>query len=167
MIPRIMGSDDEIVISRPGFDATDPSLADANKIFDSDWAFGGAIIDMGIKILPTNEGVGGTHSFSFPDAGFSPTAIVFGVRLPSMYYGVGGTFVPPTLVISGEPLKVQFRDKAAPFPRIRYFPTVTTNQVILNDWLPRSAYSWETTPCRYSTSATTYYYTVGYIIFAF
>lgn len=167
MIPRIMGDDDNLVISRQGYDVTNPALADANKIFDSDWAFGGSIIDMGTKILPTNEGVGGTHAFSFPDAGFVPSAIVFGVRLPSMYYGVGGSFVPPTLVISGEPFKAQFRDKAAPFPRIRYFPRVTSNQIILNDWLPRAAYTWETAPCRFSPSDTTYYYTVGYIIFSF
>jgi hypothetical protein len=162
-----MGDADNIVISRPGKDATNPALADADKIFDSDWAFGGAIIAMGTQVLPTNEGVGGTHSFSFPDAGFAPSAIVFGVRLPSMYYGLGGANVPPTLVISGEPFKAQFRSKASPSDRYRYFPRVTNNRVILNDWLPRASYDWETTPCRYSTGSSTYYYTVGYVIFAF
>ncbi|MGN6538369.1 MAG: hypothetical protein ACTHKQ_21895 [Mesorhizobium sp.] len=92
----------DLVISKAGYDASDPNLADANKIFDSDWLFGGGIILCGRFLVPCN---GTNHVIPFPTQAEIPAAEVWTCSVPAGYFaaftGDAGTdsyveFGPPS-----------------------------------------------------------------------
>lgn len=45
---RVFISAGRLVVSEPGHDATDPTLQDEDKVFDSNWFFGSQIIENGL-----------------------------------------------------------------------------------------------------------------------
>lgn len=67
MPDRITFSPGRIVISKPGHSSSNPSLADANKIFDSNWTFAGCII-MCRVVKFTLDGSGGVRDVMYPKA---------------------------------------------------------------------------------------------------
>lgn len=109
--PRIYidGASADLVISKVGFDASNPSLADANKIFDSDWLFGGAIILCGRFLVPCD---GNNHVISFPTQAEIPAVEVWTCSVPAGYFatfsGDAGTdtfvqFGPPSTSLATGP----------------------------------------------------------------
>lgn len=48
MSNRLHLDKDHLVVAKPGFDATNASLADGDKLFDSDWLFSSTIVEAGI-----------------------------------------------------------------------------------------------------------------------
>ena len=83
MVKRLLISPGRIIFSRPGFTAS-PSLADQNKLLDSDWDFSGAIIAAGYITDPApqydnNKFVTTTTTplvITYPDPGYVPAAYV-------------------------------------------------------------------------------------------
>lgn len=92
--PRIYidGASADLVISKVGYDATSGSLADANKIFDSKWLFGGLIIMAGRFLIPCD---GNNHVIPFPEQAEIPAAELWTCSVPAGYYtwasGAAGT----------------------------------------------------------------------------
>ncbi|QDC00344.1 hypothetical protein [Mesorhizobium sp. 8] len=87
MADRILLETGRMIISQPGYNAS-PSLADANKVFDSDWAFGGAIITAGVKQFTVEDTTSGYYTIDFPTAlDYVPAVILNVVDLPTMYDG--------------------------------------------------------------------------------
>ncbi|WP_439273537.1 hypothetical protein [Pseudochrobactrum sp. HB0163] len=42
----------KLVVAKEGFNASDPSLPDGNKMFDSDWLFASTIVEAGLYLDP-------------------------------------------------------------------------------------------------------------------
>lgn len=56
MVNRVYIDGTNIVVSKAGFQASDPALANANKVFDSDWFFGGTILERKAFTFPRQSG---------------------------------------------------------------------------------------------------------------
>ncbi len=41
---------DKLVVAKEGFDASNPSLPEGNKLFDSDWLFAGNVVQAGLHV---------------------------------------------------------------------------------------------------------------------
>ncbi|QWY83577.1 hypothetical protein [Rhizobium phage RHph_X2_26] len=93
MTIRYYQTSSRVVVSKPGFDASDSGLADANKLFDSAWDFSGVLIASGTVVDPSSPASGEpffTSSTSpiiinFPDPGYVPAAYVFCEHTVSQY----------------------------------------------------------------------------------
>jgi len=75
--PRLMMNPDEIVLTKTGKDATNPALADEDKIFDSKWLFGNQILAQG-KFVDVSSHQFIMQEFAYitlPDFGFQPAVI--------------------------------------------------------------------------------------------
>ncbi|MBZ9943428.1 hypothetical protein LB533_20285 [Mesorhizobium sp. BR1-1-13] len=131
---RILLNGDRLLITKPGVDASG-SPADADKIFDSDWAFGGAIIKSGFY-EGLYEGVGGAvgnHAINFPATlDYIPSVLIFDA-LPTGAY-VGG-HLSDGLTIFG-PYLVRYNPITDPNDKRYQFATVTTSQILI-PYLPR------------------------------
>ncbi|MBZ9973517.1 hypothetical protein LB517_28205 [Mesorhizobium sp. BR1-1-12] len=134
IIPRIMLNTGRLIISKPGIDAT-ANPSDANKVFDSDWAFGGAIIASG-WYQGLYEGVGGAvgnHVINFPATlDYKPSVLLFDMVPPGSY--TGGN-LSSGLTVFG-PYLVRYNPVSDPNAKNYQFATVTTSQIII-PYLPR------------------------------
>ncbi|MCY0146144.1 hypothetical protein OEG84_25030 [Hoeflea sp. G2-23] len=65
---------DELVISKVGKDATNASLPDTDKIFDSKWLFGLQVLGSGVWTYPKE--VSTYRDFTLPDYGFQPALMI-------------------------------------------------------------------------------------------
>lgn len=50
MSNRLLLDKDHLVVAKPGHDATNPSLAEGDKLFDSSWLFSSTIVEAGIHV---------------------------------------------------------------------------------------------------------------------
>lgn len=50
MSTRLHLTKNHLVVSKQGFDADNPSLAEGDKLFDSDWLFSSTIVEVGLHI---------------------------------------------------------------------------------------------------------------------
>lgn len=50
MDAEIFMNADKLVVAKEGFDASNPSLPEGNKLFDSDWLFAGTIVEAGLHV---------------------------------------------------------------------------------------------------------------------
>lgn len=82
MSKRVLVTPGRIIISKVGFDAS-PSLDDGNKVFDSNWGFGGAILAVGTFIDPSTPMASPNQIYTrdlsnlvinFDDPGYIPAA---------------------------------------------------------------------------------------------
>jgi hypothetical protein len=102
---RVAFDADNVVISKPGQDASNPALADVNKIFDSDWLFGLQVLGSGVWTYPLE--VSTFRDFSLPDYGFQPALLIrtkarpFYLDTGSAYEYVDTTNRPATSVFTG------------------------------------------------------------------
>lgn len=138
MVKRVVLDTDNVVISKPGHDASNPALADTNKIFDSDWLFGLQVLGSGVWTYP--YGGPDEMDFSIPDYGFQP-AMLIRTKARPYYANVGteynyreGTGRPNTMVFTGVDFYYD-RDFATPQPH--RFLNNTTVRIYKND--PSSA----------------------------
>ncbi|WP_313666327.1 hypothetical protein [Shinella sp.] len=87
MARRLLMNPGRLILTKPGFDARDPGLANNQKLLDSDWNFSGVIIASGTMTDPappvdsSQEGQTATNSsapmiINFPSPGYVPAAIV-------------------------------------------------------------------------------------------
>jgi len=77
--PRLFfnGNPGRIVLSKSGYDATNPSLAEGNKIFDSDWLFSGVVALQGLIQTSLSSG-SGSFTIPFPkDLGYEPSVMAY------------------------------------------------------------------------------------------
>lgn len=75
MVQRYRESADRILLTKPGYDATNPGLADNQKLFDSNWNFSGAVIAAGtvpLSAWPSS----GVLVIPFASPGYVPAAVV-------------------------------------------------------------------------------------------
>ncbi|MER9176302.1 hypothetical protein NKH72_22240 [Mesorhizobium sp. M0955] len=88
MTDRILLSQDRLLITKPGIDASG-SPADPDKVFDSDWAFGGALIASGFQEFPydsSTNGDGGFLAIDFPAQSYVPKVVLFHAVPPTGYF---------------------------------------------------------------------------------
>lgn len=71
---RVAFDADNVVVSKPGHDASNPALADTNKIFDSDWLFGLQVLGSGVWTYPYE--ISTYRDFTLPDYGFQPALLI-------------------------------------------------------------------------------------------
>lgn len=77
MSDRILIGEEHIVVSKPGFDATNPLLDDADKVFDSDWGYNAALLFSGTAVISGPK----PHIINFPVAlDYVPAAYVWMMR---------------------------------------------------------------------------------------
>lgn len=92
MVERCIIDRDKMLISKPGFDVTDVTLGDENKIFDSRWPFVNMIIADGFyggaEYIPVD---GKTTVFPFPNTGSIPLLEI----APIPYFGSAATVGNP------------------------------------------------------------------------
>lgn len=91
MTDRILlekGASARLIISKVGYSATDPALADANKILDSDWLFGSGIVYRGFHEFDWHRG-DGNYIVNFPAQPYVPAAVVY-TAFPKDFPGGGG-----------------------------------------------------------------------------
>ena len=86
---RVAFDADNVVVSKPGHDASNPSLADVNKIFDSDWLFGLQVLGSGVWTYPLE--VSTYRDFTMPDFGFQP-ALLIRTKARPFYLDTGGSY---------------------------------------------------------------------------
>ena len=83
---------DKLVVAKEGFDASNPSLPEGNKLFDSDWLFAGTVVQAGLHIdnadyqnskksspnIPTNEQTGWSNVqvINFTPLPYVPTVLL-------------------------------------------------------------------------------------------
>lgn len=123
-----------LVISKPGHNALDPALADANKIFDSAWNFGGAIVEVGYAWLPhygTNQSgpspAGQTTFYNFRNPlSYTPSVLLFDVIPKGSYTSSGALNNQMTMRGSHNP-RWQHRTNAGDRPVLG--PFAETNRV--------------------------------------
>lgn len=73
MTERLVLDSDKILISKPGFSAADPSLAEENKVFDSSWAFSNLLLHSGYYAGAGSYGGGSSSIYvPFSDVGYIP-----------------------------------------------------------------------------------------------
>lgn len=80
MPPRMVITGGRTVISKPGYDAA-ATLADIQKIFDSNWGFTGIIVARGEVTIPSGVT---TYTIPFPTQHFVPCAEVIPVGAGSV-----------------------------------------------------------------------------------
>lgn len=103
MVKRVVLDRDNTVISKPGYDASDPALADVNKIFDSDWLFGLQVLGSGVWTYPKE--ISTYRDFTIPNYGFQP-ALLIRTKARPFYVDAGtyafrdGTNRPDTMVFT-------------------------------------------------------------------
>lgn len=103
--PRIYasGASADLVISKVGFDASDSGLAEADKVFDSKWLFGGAIIQCGVYCIPID---GASHTIPFPEQAELPAVYAWYCQPQGVYPASGSittsqySFAVPSLTIT-------------------------------------------------------------------
>ncbi len=128
--PRIFLDTDRLIISKTGVDAT-ANPADADKIFDSDWAFGGAIIASGIAEFVwegANPGPG-NHAINIPALDYKPTVLLFDVYPPGSY-STGGTYRGDQMIVFG-PYLVRYNPTSDPSNKNYQFAQVVGNQILI------------------------------------
>lgn len=130
MADRFVIDDTRLVISRPGFDASNPTLPNAQKVFDSNWFFGGAISEIGFMTIPR---IGGTSQQSANPTGetfyynfqrpltYTPTALLFDC-IPK---GVAGR---TDLAING-PFNCRWQHKTNAGTRVATPPIVENSRI--------------------------------------
>lgn len=130
-----------IVISKPGFDATNPALADENKVFDSSWPFSGQLVMC--KLISVNvprySGVT-TYDHMYPrDLGFYPECVLYNNVLSA-------STAPPAITTNigfGAPFSGNERGHAIPpsDPSITYnlIASVMTDRIRFTAWADPSA----------------------------
>lgn len=81
MTDRVLLSADRLIISRPGHSATDPNLADVNKVIDSNWLFGSGIVMCEFVEIQTGA-TGGVWTINFPQQNYVPAAVLYSTIPP-------------------------------------------------------------------------------------
>lgn len=92
MSDRLLLDKDHMVVSKPGFDATNPSLSEGDKLFDSNWLFSGTVVAAGLhvdtagyrlgrppqSVIPWNEptDTSSTQVINFDPLPFVPTVLL-------------------------------------------------------------------------------------------
>ncbi|MDQ0456053.1 hypothetical protein [Rhizobium paknamense] len=92
MSNRLSITPGRMIITREGYDAADLSVADQNKVFDSNWGFTGLIIARGQTTDPATALGSGEDAYytktstpliiTFPTVGYVPAAYVFNDYTP-------------------------------------------------------------------------------------
>lgn len=54
MVDRLFLNSDALIVSKPGFDASNPLLSEGDKLFDSNWLFSSTIVEAGIHYDQAN-----------------------------------------------------------------------------------------------------------------
>lgn len=114
MSDRLYLTREHLVVSKPGFDATNSSLAEGDKLFDSDWLFSSTIVEVGIHYDQSNytngrppQGVTrwdewtdwtGPQYIDFTPLPFVPTVLLISLSDPR-YWGNHGM-----VLLGAEPL---------------------------------------------------------------
>lgn len=52
MTNRLLLDENHLVVSKAGFDATNPSLQEGDKLFDSTWLFSSSVVEVGLYLDP-------------------------------------------------------------------------------------------------------------------
>lgn len=158
MTDRILLNAGRMIISQPGYNAS-PALADANKIFDSDWAFGSAIITMGVKQFNVEDTTSGYYTIDFPTVlDYVPAVILNVVDLPTMYDA------SPSIIGVYRNWGPYFSNRGG----VNKFASVTTSQILI----PKFNIASGTFPTlRFPSAAAsvpprTYCFAVEYTVFA-
>lgn len=108
MTDRLLLNKDHMVVSKPGFDATNSSLSEGNKLFDSNWLFSGTVVAAGVhvdtasyrypkrelpslKLVAADETTGDsfTQTINFTPLPFVPTVLLLPL-CDSRYWGDHG-----------------------------------------------------------------------------
>tara|TARA_R100000655_G_scaffold3535_2_gene12266 strand:+ start:1186 stop:1632 length:447 start_codon:yes stop_codon:yes gene_type:complete len=140
---RVAFDADNVVISKPGHDASNPSLADTSKIFDSEWLFGLQVLGSGVWTYPYE--VSTYRDFSIPDYGFQPALLIRTKARP--YYADVGTEYnfrehtdrPNTMVFTGVEM---LYDRDDPSPTAHRFLSNTTVRIYRSDAYSAIEYHW-------------------------
>lgn len=97
MSDRLLHNKDHLVVSKRGFDATNPSLPEGDKMFDSNWLFSGSVVEVGLHLdqasyrnSKRSRGVGadettdwsGPQYIDFTPLPFVPTVILIPLADP-------------------------------------------------------------------------------------
>lgn len=97
MSDRLLLNRDHLVVSKRGFDATNPSLPEGDKLFDSNWLFSGSVVEVGLHLdqasyrnSKRSRGVGadettdwsGKQYIDFTPLPFVPTVILIPLADP-------------------------------------------------------------------------------------
>lgn len=130
MTDRILLTNDRLIISKPTKDASDPNLVDNDKVFDSDWQFGGAIIETGYKEVLRQVGgsVGYTIDFKKP-LSYVPLVQCYSVHPP---WAVDFSGNVENWFRQGPPVFYEYSPDGDPNGRVRDYITVTNSQI----WIP-------------------------------
>lgn len=97
MSDRLLLNRDHLVVSKSGFDATNPSLPEGDKLFDSNWLFSSSVVEVGLHLdqasyrnSKRSRGVGadettdwsGQQYIDFTPLPFVPTVILIPLADP-------------------------------------------------------------------------------------
>jgi len=138
--PRLYMNAGRLIASKAGA-AASPSTAHADKIFDSDWAYGGQLIaagwadDPSTPVRASNSWIDQTYDsapweIEFPDCGFVPV-----VTLANYYSSTYLNYSGPGGDGSLQPMywELIYKGSASPYnTQSRYDWTVTNNKIIMN-----------------------------------
>ena len=100
MPPRMVITGGRTVISKPGYDAASGSLADSQKIFDSNWQVSGVVIARGLVNIPSDVT---SFVIPFPPQHFIPTAEVFNMASDGTFTALAGYTTSDSIVLDVVP----------------------------------------------------------------
>lgn len=127
MTDRILLSQDRLLITKPGIDASG-NPDDDDKVFDSDWQFGGAIIETGYKEVQRQFGYG-TYTIDLKKPlSYVPLVQCYSVHPP---WAIDFSGNQENWFIQGPPVFYEYYPFDDPNGRVRDFITVTTSQIII------------------------------------
>ncbi|PBB94980.1 hypothetical protein [Mesorhizobium sp. WSM3862] len=132
MTTRILLNSDRLLITKPGIDAS-LSPPDPDKVFDSDWAFGGGLVVAGFKEFAINTalyGTGATLTIDFPELTYTPTVTLWEGAPPDSK-DFGGTLQGYAQMT---PYWQRFANQGDPGTLMFQYVTVTTSQIIIPYW---------------------------------
>lgn len=119
MTNRLSLTKDHMVVSKRGFDATNPSLPEGDKLFDSNWLFAGTVHEVGIHydtssyrftvppqgLIRWDEGTDwdNTQIINFTPLDYIPTVLLISLSDPRYWQSKGLVLFGSEPIIANRP----------------------------------------------------------------
>ena len=137
MTERVLLDSEKLIITKAGYDASDPTVLNNKKVFDSRWSFSGGLIHRGYHEFARVRSNDGYYAVDFPVQTFVPTAMVF-MCLPPFTNGTDPYPSDDSYTIMG-PFVARRREGLTPYRTFYREPVVSHSQVLIPHHPPNSS----------------------------